>query len=263
MRAAIARAIEFEDRAYAQTRWSDAAAAFPASPTGAPPGLTDTRTAWVPAPADRAFTPIRRIGGSAGWYAANGLWQVRGLIDQLIGGVGLRRGRRDPEQVAPGDTLDFWRVERYEPDRLLRLRAEMRLPGRAWLEFEATPERGGTRIRQTAQFDPDGPGRAHLLVCPAADPRRDLPAHAAVDRRPSLMARYVATVESPRPPDQVFGYVADFTTNAEWDPGTISAERVGDGAGRPGRRVPARRVIPGPDVGAHRTASSNTTRRTW
>ncbi len=176
VRAAIARAIEFEDRAYAQTRWSDAAAAFPASPTGAPPGLTDTRTAWVPLPADRAFTPIRRIGGSTGWYAANGLWQVRGLIDQLIGGVGLRRGRRDPEQVAPGDTLDFWRVECYEPDRLLRLRAEMRLPGRAWLEFEATPERGGTRIRQTAQFAPTG--LAGLIYWYAL-----LPIHAAIFQR--------------------------------------------------------------------------------
>jgi uncharacterized protein YbjT (DUF2867 family) len=142
----------------------------------APPRLMDARTVWVPAPPERAFTPIRRIGGATGWYALNGLWRTRGLIDQLVGGVGLRRGRRDPEQVAPGDTLDFWRVERYEPDRLLRLRAEMRLPGRAWLEFEATPERGGTRIRQTARFDPAGvAGRLYWYGL--------LPIHAAIFRR--------------------------------------------------------------------------------
>jgi hypothetical protein len=106
----------------------------------------------------------------------NGLWHVRGLIDQLAGGVGLRRGRRGAEQVAPGDTLDFWRVERYEPDRLLRLRAEMRLPGRAWLEFETTPEHQGTRIRQTALFDPAGlAGRVYWYAL--------LPIHAAIFRR--------------------------------------------------------------------------------
>lgn len=142
----------------------------------APQSLVDARTVWVPAPPERAFTPIRRIGGATGWYALNGLWRTRGLIDQLVGGVGLRRGRRDPEQVTPGETLDFWRVERYEPDRLLRLRAEMRVPGRAWLEFEATPERGGTRIRQTARFDPTGlVGRLYWYGL--------LPIHAAIFRR--------------------------------------------------------------------------------
>jgi len=130
----------------------------------------------VPAPPEDAFAPIRRIGGATGGYAVDRLWHVRGLIDQLLGGVGLRRGGRDPEQVAPGDTLDFWRVERYEPNRLLRLRAEMRLPGRAWLEFEATPERDGTRIRQTAQFDPAGPaGRLYWYSL--------LPIHAAIFHR--------------------------------------------------------------------------------
>jgi hypothetical protein len=138
--------------------------------------LVDARTVWVPAPPEHAFAPIRRIGGATGWYALNGLWRARGLIDQLVGGVGLRRGRRDPEQVAPGEALDFWRVERYEPERLLRLRAEMRLPGRAWLEFEATPERHGTRIRQTARFDPTGlAGRLYWYGL--------LPIHAAIFRR--------------------------------------------------------------------------------
>ena len=164
VRAAIARALEVEDHARR-------------CPTiGAPPRLVDARSVWVPAPPERAFTPIRRIGGSTGWYALNSLWRTRGLIDQLVGGVGLRRGRRDPEQVAPGEALDFWRVERYEPGRLLRLRAEMRLPGRAWLEFEATPERRGTRIRQTARFDPSGlAGRLYWYGL--------LPIHAAIFRR--------------------------------------------------------------------------------
>jgi uncharacterized protein YbjT (DUF2867 family) len=173
---AIAAAITFEERAFAQTRWSDADASAPRSPAETPPRLVDVRTAWVPAPPDRAFAPIRRIGGATGWYAADALWRLRGLIDQLAGGVGLRRGRRDPEQLTPGDTLDFWRVERYEPNRLLRLRAEMRLPGRAWLEFEATPEREGTQIRQTAQFDPAGlAGRLYWYIL--------LPIHAAIFQR--------------------------------------------------------------------------------
>jgi uncharacterized protein YbjT (DUF2867 family) len=176
VRDAIARAIQFEDRAFAQTRWSDAAARGQTAPADAPPRLVDTRTVWVPTSPDHAFAPIRRIGGATGWYGVNGLWHVRGLIDQLVGGVGLRRGRRDPDHVAPGDTLDFWRVERYEPNHLLRLRAEMRLPGRAWLEFETTPEHEGTRIRQTAQFDPAGAaGRLYWYTL--------LPIHAAIFQR--------------------------------------------------------------------------------
>jgi hypothetical protein len=78
------------------------------------------------------------------------------MLDLLVGGVGLHRGRRDPEQLRAGETLDFWRVEAIEPDRRLRLAAEMKLPGRAWLEFEVVPEGGGARIRQTALFDPVG-----------------------------------------------------------------------------------------------------------
>jgi uncharacterized protein YbjT (DUF2867 family) len=138
--------------------------------------MVDARTVWVPSPPHQAFAPIRRIGGATGWYALDGLWRLRGLIDQLVGGVGLRRGRRDPDHIAPGEPLDFWRVERYEPGHLLRLRAEMRLPGRAWLEFEATPERGGTRIRQTAEFQPTGlAGRLYWYWL--------LPIHLAIFRR--------------------------------------------------------------------------------
>ena len=84
------------------------------------------------------------------------LWRLRGLIDNVVGGVGLRRGRRDPIQLAVGDTLDFWRVEDFEPDRLLRLSAEMKTPGRIWLQFEVNGDQTGTTLRQTAIFDPHG-----------------------------------------------------------------------------------------------------------
>jgi len=124
--------------------------------------MIDSRTIHVTASPEHAFAPIRRIGGTRGWYYANGLWQLRGLLDKLFGGVGLRRGRRDPDSLRVGDTVDFWRVEAIEPDRLLRLAAEMKLPGRAWLEFEVTRDSTGSIIRQTATFDPRGLlGRAY------------------------------------------------------------------------------------------------------
>ena len=84
------------------------------------------------------------------------LWRIRGAIDLLMGGVGMRRGRRDPNAPAVGDALDFWRVEAYEPGRRLRLAAEMRVPGRAWLEFEVVPVAGGAVVHQTAVFEPVG-----------------------------------------------------------------------------------------------------------
>jgi hypothetical protein len=119
--------------------------------------LVDTRSIDVQAPPTQAFAPIRRIGGTQGWYHLTWLWTLRGWIDLLLGGVGMRRGRPDPDQVKIGDTVDFWRVEAYEPDVRLRLEAEMKLPGRAWLEFEvyAQDEHTST-IRQTATFDPVG-----------------------------------------------------------------------------------------------------------
>jgi len=103
-----------------------------------------------------AFAPIRRIGGKQGWYFANLLWTIRGLIDLICGGVGLRRARRDPEQLQVGEVLDWWRVEEYEANRRLRLSAEMKVPGRAWLEFTVEPCKEGSTIRQTAIFDPVG-----------------------------------------------------------------------------------------------------------
>ena len=102
------------------------------------------------------------IGGETGWYAWNSLWRLRGLLDLLAGGVGLRRGRTSPTTLRVGDTVDFWRVEALDPDRRLRLVAEMKLPGRAWLEFEVTGDGESSTIRQTAIFDPVGlHGRAY------------------------------------------------------------------------------------------------------
>ena len=159
-REAIRRALGNEDREFAATRWSDALSSQgrPRSWGGVAFGSrrVDSRTRRVECPPAQAFRPIQRIGGATGWYSADLLWRVRGWLDLLAGGAGLRRGRRDPVQLAPGDTVDFWRVEAVEPDRLLRLVAEMKLPGRAWLQFELDRDGTGSLIRQTAIFDPVG-----------------------------------------------------------------------------------------------------------
>jgi hypothetical protein len=164
VREALAAALSNEDREFAETRWSDAI-----SSGGTDPGLfgnyggvrrgrrlADSRECELDLQPADAFTPVRRIGGETGWYAFDWLWWLRGFIDLLVGGVGLRRGRPDPEQLRLGDTVDWWRVEAYEPDALLRMRAEMKLPGRAWIEFEVRPTERGCLIRQTAIFDPSG-----------------------------------------------------------------------------------------------------------
>ncbi|CAN5473792.1 SDR family oxidoreductase [soil metagenome] len=160
VREAIARALAKEERDFAETRWSDALSALrtPRSWGGARLGsrLVDSRTRAVAVPAAAAFAPIRRIGGKRGWYYGDWLWRLRGFLDTLVGGPGLRRGRRVPDELAPGDTVDFWRVEAFEPNRLLRLQAEMRVPGRAWLQFEVEGEGDRSIIRQTAVFDPVG-----------------------------------------------------------------------------------------------------------
>jgi uncharacterized protein YbjT (DUF2867 family)/ligand-binding SRPBCC domain-containing protein len=118
----------------------------------------DSRLAVVDAPPAQAFVPIRRIGGGTGWYFADALWRLRGWIDVGLGGAGMSRTRRDPDNCTVGDVIDGWRVEAYEPDRLLRLSAGLKLPGRGWLEFRVNPLDGGARslIRQTATFDPKG-----------------------------------------------------------------------------------------------------------
>lgn len=159
MREAIERALKNEDHEFAQTRWSDALPARkPRNWGGVAFGrrsVVSRRLSVAGTPAE-AFGPIQRVGGEAGWYYANAFWRLRGRVDAVVGGVGLRRGRRHPVLTAPGETLDFWRVEAFEVERLLRLAAEMKIPGRLWLQFEVQPSIGGATICQTVIFDPAG-----------------------------------------------------------------------------------------------------------
>jgi uncharacterized protein YbjT (DUF2867 family) len=159
-REALKRALANEDREFAETRWSDAFSSVSGSQQwgGAKFGrrVVDSRTVHVSFSPPVAFRPIEHLGGKTGWYYGDWLWRVRGLLDLLSGGAGMRRGRRDPDRLLAGDTLDFWRVEEIQADSLLRLAAEMRLPGRAWLQFEVKPDGAGSVVRQTAIFDPAG-----------------------------------------------------------------------------------------------------------
>jgi uncharacterized protein YbjT (DUF2867 family) len=114
------------------------------------------RVETTASPAD-VFAQVTSIGGERGWYYANWLWKLRGVLDRLVGGIGMRRGRRSQHDLRPGDALDFWRVEAYVPDQVLRLRAEMKVSGLAWLQFEVEPrEHGGSALIQTAFYEPHG-----------------------------------------------------------------------------------------------------------
>ena len=157
---AISRALVNEDKEFAETRWSDSLSSSGEmlSWFGVSFGsrLIDSRTVQLNMPPTLTFKPIQRIGGDTGWYAWNWLWQLRGFLDLLVGGVGMRRGRAHSEILRVGDTVDFWRVEEHDPNHFLRLAAEMKLPGRAWLEFEVSGDDFSSTIRQTAIFDPVG-----------------------------------------------------------------------------------------------------------
>jgi len=158
---ALDQALAGLERGLVETAWSDAL-------SNAPEGVSTVKLATVegmiiehrsvqvalpPAALFRSFTGL---GGERGWLYMNWAWEIRGMLDQLAGGPGFRRGRRDADQLRPGDALDFWRVEAIEPGRSLRLRAEMKVPGRAWLQFEAVPRQGGSLLTQTAYFAPRG-----------------------------------------------------------------------------------------------------------
>ncbi len=165
MEEAIRSAIRTEERECAAIRWSDVLSSSGASPTwgGVQFGvrLVDSRTVSVATTPDAAFAPVLRIGGKTGWYAWNWLWRLRGYLDSLVGGIGMRRGRRSDTNLSVGDPVDFWRVEALE-ENLLRLAAEMKLPGRAWLQFEVAGDGPRATIRQTVTFDPVGLlGRAY------------------------------------------------------------------------------------------------------
>jgi uncharacterized protein YbjT (DUF2867 family) len=161
-RTAVARALARLDAGQVETSWSDA---LMSSQGDVKPFLLTTqdgmiierRELEVPLGTSTVFAAISGLGGDRGWLAYNWAWQLRGLLDRLFGGVGMRRGRRDPQEVRVGDAVDFWRVEAVEQNRLIRLRAEMKVPGQAWLQFDTIPGGSGqTRLIQTAFFAPKG-----------------------------------------------------------------------------------------------------------
>jgi uncharacterized protein YbjT (DUF2867 family) len=192
-REAVADALRRSSALDIATRWSDAGAS-PAEPYPTDPswsgGATLVNRQSIPtdaAPED-LFWAFTRVGGSVGYYTMNWAWSLRGLLDTVLGGVGLRRGRRHPEELRSGEALDFWRVLEVVPAQSLRLFAEMRLPGHAWLSFEAVPTSGGSRLEQTAVFVPRGlVGRLYWWAL--------LPFHAAIFGR---MARRIASVAEAR-----------------------------------------------------------------
>jgi uncharacterized protein YbjT (DUF2867 family) len=148
---------------------------------------SDLRTESSSAPPERLWDVVEGIGGENGWYSFPLAWAVRGWIDKLAGGVGLRRGRRHPRQLQLGEALDWWRVEALERGHLLRLRAEMRVPGRAWLEMKVEPEGQGSTYTQRAVFVPHGlGGRLYWLSV--------LPFHGAIFR--GMASRIAAAAES-------------------------------------------------------------------
>ena len=156
VRQAIRAALDHVAQDEVETSWS-MAGPVPGDPDWAGGTVfTDRREVAVAAPPEAVYAAVVRIGGGQGWYAADGLWRLRGWLDRLVGGPGLRRGRRDAEEVGYGEALDFWRVTAVERNRRLALRAEMKLPGEALLEFEIERDGDGARLVQTARFRPKG-----------------------------------------------------------------------------------------------------------
>ncbi len=192
---AVAAALAKLERGEAETAWSDALVTSQGDQR--PPVLTthegmirERRERLVDADPEATFRTFTGIGGRRGWFYADWTWRARGFLDRLVGGVGLRRGRRDPDHLRVGDALDFWRVEALEPGRLLRLRAEMKVPGRAWLQYDVADAGGGRSLLvQTAYFAPKGLAGllywyllypAHALIFSgliAAIARRTVPTH--------------------------------------------------------------------------------------
>ena len=160
-RTAVERALVRLQASNIETAWSDA---LSTSHGPVPPVILTTqegmvmehRQRIVDAPPAAIFAVFTGLGGRRGWLYMNWSWQIRGFFDRLVGGVGMRRGRRDPDLLRVGDALDFWRVEAVEPDQLLRLRAEMKVPGLAWLQFQVTGRGKQSHLSQTAFFAPKG-----------------------------------------------------------------------------------------------------------
>ncbi len=157
---AVRRALDRNASTGPATTWFDAfdVKTLPGEFSGSEQGmLIDRREQTTSASPRDVCAVFSSLGGAKGWLYADWLWELRGVMDRLVGGIGTRRGRRSPDSLRVGDAVDFWRVEAYRPPEVLRLRAEMKLPGYAWLEFEAIPRPGGGAcLRQTAFFDPRG-----------------------------------------------------------------------------------------------------------
>jgi uncharacterized protein YbjT (DUF2867 family) len=195
---ALQRAIDRTDRHDVESTWFDALAvrrdkASATSLTSQEGMIIERRQVAVAASPERVFAEVERVGGRAGWPYGNVLWRIRGLGDRMVGGVGMRLGRRDPGRLRVGDALDFWRVEEVRRPELLRLRAEMKVPGRAWLEYEVIPQAGGSRLVQTAFFEPKGlPGLAYWYAL--------YPVHGLIFRgMVRVLAERAATSPEPAP----------------------------------------------------------------
>jgi uncharacterized protein YbjT (DUF2867 family) len=161
-RVAVRLAIERLESGGVETAWSDALASSlgdrrPVTLTTHEGLIIERRRIEIRAESAAVFKIFSALGGTRGWLTWNWAWRIRGAVDRMVGGVGMRRGRRHPTEVQPGDAVDFWRVEEVVRDRLVRFRAEMKVPGRAWLQFETHPKPdGGAVLIQTAFFAPKG-----------------------------------------------------------------------------------------------------------
>ncbi len=193
LREAIEQALDSDLQLDLPSRWSDASSS-PARPFAGDPEwaggslFVDRQVVETEAPAEDLFWAFSRVGGSVGYYAFNWAWRLRGFLDTLVGGVGLRRGRRHPQEVRLHDSVDFWRVSAVSPGELLQLSAEMRLPGDAWLEWRVGEQGRGQQLEQTAYFRPRGlAGRLSWYAM--------LPFHRLIFGR---MARKISTVAEAR-----------------------------------------------------------------
>lgn len=154
---AVTLALQRMREGQVMTRWSGALAGGSTYTFEDREGVAvEVRSRWVPASQEAVYRAFASLGGSRGWRVWRWAWRLRGLLDQILGGPGLRRGRRHPVDLLPGEAVDFWRVEDARPPEILRLRAEMKVPGRAWLQWEAIPDGEGTRLVQRAFFSPIG-----------------------------------------------------------------------------------------------------------
>ncbi len=197
-RDAVARALRRSSDAEIATRWSDSSPS-PAKPLPRDPDwaggtvLLDERVVRSSATKEDLFWAFTRIGGDFGYYTMNWAWSIRGLLDSLVGGVGLRRGRRHPEDIRVGESLDFWRVVAVVPGESLQLAAEMKLPGQAWLTFQAEGTDGSSQLSQRAVFVPRGLlGRLYWWAL--------VPFHFAIFQR---MANKIARAAETRPKSPV------------------------------------------------------------